>query len=247
VAESVSYERRGDIAVVTIRRAERKNAFDAAVVSGLERAWQRYAAGAERAAVLTSEGAEAFTVGADLRALPPEIWRAVPGVSIEIGKPLICAVFGHCIGVGVALVQAADLCVAAESTRFTYAEPKIGFAYGLITALASRIPHKIAMEMMLLGRPVGARRAYEAGFVNQVVKDGDQLDAALELAREVAASAPMVVRWLKDGVDKHVLPKSHVESALQTMVGIGRMYDSKDREEGFASFREKRKPNFRDA
>jgi len=247
VAESVSYESRGDIAVITIRRAERKNAFDDAVVAGLEAAWQRYAASAERAAVLTSEGTEAFTVGADLKALPPEIWRAVPGVSVEIGKPLICAVFGHCIGVGVALVQAADLCVAAENARFTYAEPKIGFAYGLITALASRIPHKIAMEMMLLGRPLGAQRAYEAGLVNQVVPAGAQLEAALDLAREVAGSAPMVVRWLKNGVDKHVLPKSHVESALQTMVGVSRMYDSKDREEGFASFREKRKPNFQDS
>ena len=246
MAESVTYERRGDVALVTIRRAERKNAFDDAVVFGLEKAWQRYAGSDERAAVLTSEGAEAFTVGADLKALPPEIWRAVPGVSVEIGKPLICAVFGHCIGVGVALAQAADLCVAAESTRFTYAEPKIGFAYGLITALASRIPHKIAMEMMLLGRPIGAERAYEAGFVNQVVKDGAQLEAALDLAREVASSAPMVVRWLKHGVDQHVMPKSHVESALHTMVGIGQMYDSIDREEGFASFREKRKPAFQD-
>lgn len=242
----VTYEARGDVALITIRRGARKNAFDAAVVSGLEQAWQRYDASTQRAAVLTSEGSEAFTVGADLKNLPAEIWRSVPGVSVQVNKPVICAAFGHCIGVGVALVQAADLCVAAESTRFTYAEPKIGFAFGLITALASRIPHKIAMEMMLLGRPIGAQRAYESGLVNQVVKDGDQLDAALDLALEVAASAPMVVRWLKNGVDHHVLPKSHVESALNTMAGIGRLYDSKDKEEGFASFREKRKPIFQD-
>ncbi|MCX7143637.1 MAG: enoyl-CoA hydratase/isomerase family protein [Proteobacteria bacterium] len=244
MSEAVTYEQRGNVALITIRRAERKNAFDDSVVFGLEKAWQRYAESEERAAVLTSEGTDSFTVGADLRALPPEIWRSVPGVSVEIGKPLICAVFGHCIGVGVALVQAADLCVAAESTRFTYAEPKIGFAYGLITALASRIPHKIAMEMMLLGRPIGAQRAYEAGFVNQVVKDGEQLEAALDLAQAIASCAPMVVRWLKNGVDNHVMPKSHIESALHTMVGVGKMYDSKDREEGFASFREKRKPVF---
>ena len=81
---------------------------------------------------------------------------------------------GLAVGGGVVLVQFADLAVAAEDAWFSYPEAKIGFTGGLITSMVTRIPHKIAMEFLLVGEKMTAERAYEIGFVNRVVP-GDQL------------------------------------------------------------------------
>ena len=84
--------------------------------------------------------------------------------------------------------------VASETIKFSYPEARLGFTGGLIAGLAARIPHKIAMEFMLLGESLDAARAYQVGFVNRVVPNGRHVEAALEMAAAVADSAPMVVR-----------------------------------------------------
>src|SRR5690606_21447172 len=105
-----------------------------------------------------------------------------------------------------ALVQMCDLCVATENARFSYPEAKLGFAGGLIASLAARMPHKVAMEVMLLGEEIDAERAYQVGFVNKVVPPGQHLPAAEAYARRLAQNAPMVLDMLKDFVGR-VLPR----------------------------------------
>ena len=240
----IHYQTEGPVARITIDRPQSHNAFDDAMVDELLAAWQRFEAGPQRVAVVDGGSARHFTVGADLKHMPRDVWKGVPGVAVPVSKPVIAAVHGCCVGVGMALVQAADLCIAAQDTQLIYAEPRVGLAYGLISGLAARIPHKLAMEVMLRGQPVEALRAERMGLVNQVVPPGQQVAVAMEWALGIAEAAPMVVRWLKESVDHHVLPAGPTAEALRTMTRVQQMIDSRDFAEGRAAFVERRAPRF---
>lgn len=239
MTEVVGYAVRGRVALITIRRPEKLNAISRQVALDLQAAWARFAASDERVAVVAGEGERAFSAGADVTDLP-ELWRAIPGIGAALDKPVIAATSGHCVGGAIVLVQMCDLCIAAESTRFVYPEAKLGFTGGMIAGLAARLPHKIAMEVMLLGRPLTAQRAYEVGFVNRVVPDGQHLTKALAWADELAAAAPLVLRTLKRFVTEQVLPKGPSELMALATRDLQVVQTSEDIAEGRAAFREKR-------
>jgi enoyl-CoA hydratase/carnithine racemase len=112
----------------------------------------------------------------------------------------------------------------------------------MIAGLAARIPHKIAMEIMLLGKPVSAQRGYEAGLVNQVVLAGTQRQAAVAMAEDLAGSAPMVLATLKRFVNQTILNVGPSEQMMRTASILRAVDDSADKQEGLAAYREKRKP-----
>jgi enoyl-CoA hydratase/carnithine racemase len=242
--EVVSYEVRDRVALLTIRRPEKRNAINKQVALDLQAAWTRFEAGNERVAVITGEGDIAFSAGADVTDLP-ELWRCMPGIGARVEKPVIAATAGHCIGGAVVLVQLCDLCVAAENTRFSYPEAKLGFTGGMIAGLAGRIPHKVAMEMMLLARPIAAQRAYEVGFVNAVVPVGRQVDEALAWAEGLAGHAPLVLRTLKRFVTEQVLPKGPSELLALAQRDLLAVNTSADSAEGRAAWQERRTPEYR--
>jgi len=124
-----------------------------------------------------------------------------------------------------------------------YPEAKVGFSGGLIASLAARIPHKIAMETVLLGEALSARRAYEVGFVNKVVAVGEQRAAALDYARRLAENAPLVLQLLKRFVGR-VLSKGPSELAGIARRDVEAVTDSADLQEGLAAFRAKRPLSF---
>ena len=133
------------------------NRIDADVVEGLHAAWHRFMASEEdRVAVLTGAGDKAFSAGADLKAPPNNLYRAIPGIGVPVDKPVVGAVAGWVVGGAMVLTTMCDILVAADNTRFSYPEVKVGFTGGLITNLASRIPHKIAMELLLVGEAIDA-------------------------------------------------------------------------------------------
>lgn len=241
----ILYSTEGDVARITIERPEAHNAFNDAMVAELVQAWETFEKGPQRVAVVDGGSSRHFTVGADLKDMPQDVWKGVPGVAVRVSKPVIAAVQGCCVGVGLALVQAADMCIAAEDTSLIYAEPRVGLAYGLISGLAARIPHKFAMEVMLRGLPVDALRAERIGMVNAVVPPGRQVEVALEWAHGIASAAPLVIRWLKDCVDNDVLPQGPTVQALRTMTRVQEMIDSHDFSEGKAAFVERRQPIFK--
>jgi enoyl-CoA hydratase/carnithine racemase len=242
----IRYNSEDLVATIVIDRPEALNAFDDALTEELVAAWARFDASADRVAVITGGESRHFTVGADLKRMPADVWRAVPGMVAPLRKPVIAAIRGHSVGLGVAIVQACDLCVAAAGAKLLYSEPKVGLAYGLITGLAARVPHKFAMEMMLCGKAIDVERAERMGLVNAVVPAGTEVDVALGFAKEIAKAAPKVVRWLKQGVDGGVLRDGPTAHALRTMTAIGKMEDSQDFAEGRAAFIEKRPPEFKD-
>src|SRR6185437_7399660 len=197
----VTVETRGPVSVIAINRPEKLNAINKAVAIELQQAFAEFDGSAQRVAVLTGTGERAFSSGADVTDLP-ELWRCVPTVGIKTEKPVIAAVSGWCIGGGLVMAMMCDLLVAAENARFSYPEGKIGITGGMIAGLAARIPHKIAMEIMLLGEPISARRAYEAGFANRIVANGCEISEAVALAARIVDLAPLALATMKRFVNE---------------------------------------------
>lgn len=239
----VLYETRDGIAYITLNRPQALNAVNEEVVEGLRAAWIRYNASDDRCAVVLGAGDRAFCAGLDMRNTPKEYWRCIPGIGVQVDKPIVAAVQGHCIGAGYVLTQMCDIAVATESATFSYPEAQVGFTGGMIVGVVARVPHKIAMEFLLVGERFTAKRAYEVGMINQVVAEGRQLEAATRYARILADSAPLVVNALKSFA-MQMTPRSAPELAALARVPLSAIEISADRSEGQAAFRDKRKPQF---
>ena len=229
--------------LITINRPARKNAICAITARELQQAFAEFDQSEQRVAVLTGAGNEAFSAGADVTNLP-ELWRCVPTVGITTEKPVIAAVGGWCVGGALVVAMMCDLLVTADNGKFSYPEAKLGFTGGLISALPTRIPHKIAMELIMLCRTIDAKRAYDVGFANEVVPVGQQVEAALAMARELATFAPLVLRTLKRFVVDDVMPQGPSEKMGRAMRDLGMVRDSQDGQEGARAFKEKRAPKW---
>src|SRR6476646_2285701 len=238
----VTTEQRGPVTIIRVNRPEKMNAISSAVAVELQRAFEAFDASDQRVAILSSVGERAFTAGADVTDLP-ELWRAIPTVGFTTDKPIIAATSGWCIGGGIVMVMMCDLMVSTESTIFYYPEAKLGVTGGMISSLVSRMPHKLAMEMMLLGTKVSAQRAYAVGFVNRVVPNGQHEAEALAMANEMLDSAPLVIGALKR-LASEVMPIGPVERMVEISQTFGRVRTSDDMQEGIRAHRERRKPNF---
>ncbi|MGD9943582.1 MAG: enoyl-CoA hydratase/isomerase family protein [Burkholderiaceae bacterium] len=233
----------GEIRIISINRPDKMNALSNGVAKSLQQAFGEFDASTQKVAIFAAEGKN-FTAGADVKD-PPEFWRCVPNVGITTDKPVIAAVQGWCVGGGVVIAGMADLCVAAEGTTFWYPEAKLGITGGMVCGLAARIPHKAAMEIMYLARKTSARRAYEVGLVNEVAADGEQLEAALRMANELAALAPLVLGTIKRTVNGKILPTSPAEIAAAAARDTELIRSSDDYQEGRQAFLEKRPPRFK--
>jgi enoyl-CoA hydratase/carnithine racemase len=229
--------------LITINRPARKNAICAITARELQQAFAEFDQSEQRVAVLTGAGNDAFSAGADVTNLP-ELWRCVPTVGITTEKPVIAAVGGWCVGGALVVAMMCDLLVTADNGKFSYPEAKLGFTGGLISALPTRIPHKIAMELIMLCRTIDAKRAYDVGFANEVVPVGQQVEAALAMARELATFAPLVLRTLKRFVVDDVMPQGPSEKMGRAMRDLGMVRDSQDGQEGARAFKEKRAPKW---
>jgi crotonobetainyl-CoA hydratase len=246
----------GDVMVITINRPEARNAINADVSIGVGDALEEAQHAPEvRAVVITGAGDKSFCAGADLKAIArrenlyhPDHgdWGFAGYVHHFIDKPTIAAVNGTALGGGTELALASDLVVAAERAQFGLPEVKRGLiaAAGGVFRIMDQLPRKVAMELLLTGEPLTAADAWEWGLVNQVVKDGSVLDAALALAARVTVNAPLSVQASKRiayGVDDGVITDEEVgwERTVSEMRSLIR---SEDAREGPLAFAEKREP-----
>ena len=240
----VRYESAGHVATITMDRGSRHNALNNALCDELREAWLRFRDSDDRVAVLASSEEAYFSVGADVNDFPVNMWHAVPGLGVELDKPVIAATSGWVVGGGFVLVQMADMCVASETTRFSYPEVKIGTTGGGVSSVLARMPHKIAMEFLLVGEEMSAERAYQIGFVNKVAPRGQHVVLAQEMAGKIAASAPLVVQALKK-LARDAMPKGPLETVAEVRRVLDAVRASEDFKEGTRAFSEKRKPKFR--
>jgi enoyl-CoA hydratase len=231
--------------LITINREARRNAICAETALLLQQAFQDFERSpTQKAAVITGAGNEAFSGGADTGNFP-ELWRCIPTVGFETNKPIISAVGGWCVGGALVLSMMCDLTVAAENAKFSYPEARLGFTGGLIAGLAARIPHKVAMELMLLCRTLDAQRAYNVGLVNEVVPTGQQVAAALKMAREMVEFSPLVLKTLKRFVTDGVLAHGPSEQSGRAQRALYEVKESEDAEEARSAVKEKRKAAFK--
>jgi crotonobetainyl-CoA hydratase len=254
--DKVIVEQRGHVLVVTINRPEARNAVDHDVCVGVGDAVEQAEHDPEiRALILTGAGDQAFCAGADLKAIArgerilprgKEHWSFAGFVNHFTSKPTIAAVNGNALGGGTELVLACDLVVAVETASFGLPEVKRGLVAGAggTFRIGRQLPPKLALELLLTGRPMPAPQAMQWGLINRVVPPGEALTAALELAEEIAANAPLAVQASKrlalgataDGrVDETALwqlNNAEMQAILRT----------DDAHEGPTAFAEKRAP-----
>ncbi|WP_025735995.1 crotonase/enoyl-CoA hydratase family protein [Mycobacterium genavense] len=255
-APAVLVERRGNVMVITTNRPEARNAINAAVSIGVGDALEEAHTDPEvRAVVITGAGDKSFCAGADLKAIarweniyhPDRAdWGFAGYVQHFIDKPTIAAVNGTALGGGTELALASDLVVAHELAKFGLPEVKRGLiaAAGGVFRIVDQLPRKVAMELLLTGEPMTASDAWEWGLVNQVVKEGSVLDAALAMAARITGNAPLSVQASKriaygaaDGVISGEKP--FWEHTFDEMRILSKSEDAK---EGPLAFAEKREP-----
>jgi enoyl-CoA hydratase len=203
--DTVSYDRQGRIAVVTIQRPERRNAVDAETAQLLYDAFKAFDAdeGLD-VAVLTGAGGT-FCAGADLKAigagggnrvLPDGDLGPMGCTRLALSKPVIAAVEGHAVAGGLEVAAWCDLRVAAEGAIFGVFCRRFGVP--LIDLGTVRLPRLIgqsrAMDLILTGRPVEAEEALAIGLANRLAPRGGALAAALELAGQISKFPQMCLR-----------------------------------------------------
>ncbi len=208
-APAALYERRGNVALITINRPDARNAVNGAVSTAVGDALQQAQDDADVwAVVITGAGDKSFCAGADLKAISrrenlfhpqhPE-WGFAGYVRHFIDKPTIAAVNGTAFGGGTELALASDLVVAQESAKFGLPEVKRGLiaAAGGVFRIVEQLPRKVAMQLLFTGEPITAAEALEWGLINQVVPDGTVVEAALALAERITVNAPLAVQASK--------------------------------------------------
>ena len=243
-SSAVTYRRDGMVAIITINKPDRMNRLDTEIVDALHDRWVQFMADdAARVAVVTGAG-KSFSAGADLKAVPHHLYHGMPGIGCPVDKPVIAAVAGWCIGGAMVITTMCDLMIVAEDAKFSYPEVKIAFSGGLISNLVTRIPHKIAMELLLVGDTIDAQRAYEVGYANKIVPLDQLMPTAMDYAKRIADTAPMPSRMLKRFTSE-TLPKGPTEIAGIARSQVDAINRSDDWVEGRAAFAEKRPPKFK--
>lgn len=256
MTDPVLYEVRGDVAVLTLNRADAANTLDLAMGRALLSAALRCEAEGVRAVVLTGAG-KAFCFGGDLRGMvsgsmpvEPYLKELTTHLHASIARfmrmdaPVVAAVNGTVAGAGVGLLAMADLAILASGAKVSLAYTGVGLTPdgGTSFLLPRAIGAKRAMELILTNRALSAAEALEWGLVNQVVADADVLGEALKLAGRLAAGPKGAF-----GKSKRLLAASlgalEAQMSLESEAIAGQAATAEGRE-GINAFLEKRKAQY---
>jgi len=251
---TVSAETRGAVGIARLDRPEARNALSPELMEELASVCERWDEDPEVRCILIAGGDDWFAAGADIKVMAKRTLaetltspaaRFWPRLA-ALRTPLVAAVSGYALGGGCELALACDMIVASESAQFGQPEILLGIipGGGGTQRLARVMGKQRAMELVLTGRRIGAEEAHRLGIVTRLASADGWLDAALELAEEVAERPPLAAR----------LAKQAVLAAEETALTAGldherRLYElamaTEDRVEGMNAFLEKRKPEFR--
>jgi enoyl-CoA hydratase/carnithine racemase len=251
------YEKKGRIAYITLNRPASLNAMTNQMKRRLNEIWFDFRDDPEVwVAIIAGAGGRAFSTGSDVKEFTTMEGFGQGIIFLESGalqeghmdlwKPLIAAIDGWCVAGGLELALCSDIRIATEKSKFGLTQPKIGriAGGGGTMRLPDQIPFAIAMEMLLTGDPIDARRAYEVGLINQVVASSEELmPAAEKMAERILACAPLPARLSKEQVLRGFNLPIPTQLAL---LRIGREVEaSEDAVEGSKAFAEKRKPQWK--
>jgi enoyl-CoA hydratase/carnithine racemase len=254
--DALLYGVQDGVCTITINRPDRRNALSWEVMGELGDAFA--AAGADpavRVVVLTGAGDKAFCAGADLASVAanPSVVEQHDGRAAmprlfttmwSLGKPIVAKVRGFALAGGFGLALACDLIVAADDAQFGTPEINVGMWPMMITVPMLRaMPSKIALELQMTGRRVGADEALRIGFVNRVVPAAELDNAVGALASELASKSPSIMKFGRDAF--YAVIDQPAEAALPYLqMGLAMVNATEDSKEGLAAFAEKRPPNY---
>ena len=247
----VKLETRGDVAIAWLANGQ-MNSISPQVIIDLKKVWDAVNAAGVRALVIASSNPMLFSAGADIKAFTQmdeaagaELINGGHALLREFGRSgiaTIAAVNGLAFGGGCELAMACDVRIAAQSALFGQPEIKLGIipGFGGTQRLPRLVGENKALEMNLIGDPIGADEAYEFGLVNRVVPDHELLDTALAWARKLAEQAPLAVEQIKQ-----VSAKGDLDEGIEAeKAGFAAAFQSDDGKEGISAFLGKRKPNW---
>ena len=250
----VAVERQDAVTWITIDRAERRNAINEAVADGISRGIDEAEASPEcRAVVLTGAGDRAFCAGGDLKpgaAAPFEVDPSDPRNFVvkllrrmsHCSLPLVARVNGHALAGGLGLLCACDMAVSAPHARFGTPESGIGLFPMMIMPHMQRVlPMRQLFELCITGEQIDAAEAHRIGLVNHVAEEGG-LDAKLDwLLGRIVNKSPTAIRLGKMAF-RATSDMSLDQGLDYAQLMLPSMARTADAREGFAAFREKRKP-----
>lgn len=239
---------------LTLNRPERRNALSEELLTELEQVLEQTASDPQVRVVVLAAAGSVFSSGHDLSEMVGRSEREYQALFArcsrvmqklrQLPQPVIARVQGMATAAGCQLVAACDLAVASETAQFATPGVKIGlFCTTPMVPLVRNIPAKVAMEMLLTGRPISAQRAYEVGLVNRVVP-AEALDAAVqELVEAILSSSPQTIRIGKAAFyDQFSLDEAEAYlRATNVMTGNAVLPDA---QEGISAFLQKRTPRW---
>jgi enoyl-CoA hydratase len=252
MADEVLIERREGVLLITLNRPDARNAVNRAVAEAMAGALDELDADDALAVGVVTGAGRCFSAGMDLKAFvagerPYVEGRGFGGLAERAAdKPLIAAIEGFAVAGGLEIALACDLVVAARGARLGIPEVKRSLvaAGGALLRLPRRIPYGVALELALTGEPIDAERGYELGLVNRLAEPGAAVDAALELARAIAANGPLGLAASKR-ILREQFDWSEDEFWARQGEIAGPVFGSQDAREGATAFAEKRAPVWR--
>ena len=245
------------VATITINRPDRLNALNAATIDELRAAvLEMRQDESVRTVIITGAGEKAFVAGADIAELSQQSplgakitaqrGQHVFDLVETLGKPVIAAINGFALGGGCELAMACTLRVAADTARLGQPEINLGLipGYGGTQRLSRLVGRGRALELLLRGHQIDAAEALRIGLVDRVVPGAELMTAALALAMELAAKAPVAARAILEAVHKGLqMPFAEGQAYEATLFGL--VATTEDMQEGTRAFLEKRRPAFR--
>jgi enoyl-CoA hydratase/carnithine racemase len=254
--ENVLYEKRDAIAYVTINRPKVLNALGKATWADLCAAFEvARDDDAVRGVILTGAGDKAFAAGADISELAQasavqaeqlsRLGQEVLDLVENLGKPVVAAINGFALGGGCETAMACTIRIAIEHARFGQPEVKLGLLPG--GGGTQRLPRLVgkgrALQLILGGGMIDAQEAWRIGLVNEVVPADSLIPRAEAILKEIAANAPLGVRYALEAVNKGLEASQAEGLALEASV-FGLCAATEDKAEGTSAFLEKRAAQF---
>lgn len=252
--ETLLYEKRGSVALITLNRPKALNALNSTVLMELRDLLGALSIDDEIGAIVLTGSEKAFAAGADIKEMQP-----LDFVDAYLGdflggwedvarnrKPVIAAVSGFALGGGCELAMMCDFIIASENAKFGQPEITLGIIPGMggSQRLTRAVGKAKAMDMVLTGRMMDAAEAERAGLVSRVVGPERLIDEALEAAAKIASHSRVSVYMAKEMVDL-AFEVSLKDGLKVERRGFQTLFATQDQKEGMAAFVEKRKPTFR--
>lgn len=255
--QNLKFEKKEQIAYVTINRPEKLNALNSAVMAELREAFTAIKEDAEvRVALLTGSGEKAFVAGADIGELnknnPVEAkaythkGQGVLDAIENLGKPVIACINGYALGGGCELAMACTFRIASENAKLGQPEVKLGIiaGYGGTQRLPRLVGKGIALQMLLTGEQISAQEAHRIGLVNEVVAQAQLITRAEEIAKKIIANAPLAIQYTLEAVNRG-METPLAEGLFLEATLFSAACATEDRKEGTSAFLEKRAAAFK--